>query len=156
MPYQYIYINVPVGTAPFRTSETPETIVGGYTEKMNLSPHGFVARIHPLFLSQESNPESWRRYIVIERLLRYSSTRKTIYLNADGREKCSPNLSFIRVTNDDCEPVYGDVCIRMTVNQWNNIPQSLQQHLPHFDTYEEAVANCPSRDTVNGSIFDTN
>ena len=37
MPYQYVTINVPVGAAPFKTDEDPQTIVGGYIEKMNIT-----------------------------------------------------------------------------------------------------------------------
>ena len=137
---QYVTINVPVGEAPFKTDETPETIVNGYIEKMNITSN-YYARVHPLFLSPESNPDSYKRYQVIDKILRLKSLNKTIWLNEDGRMKCSPNLSFIRVTPTDCQPVYGDVCIRMTVNQWNKLSPALREQLPHFATYGDALTN---------------
>ena len=140
MPYQYVTINVPVGAAPFKTDEDPQTIVGGYIEKMNITSNYF-ARVHPLFLSLESNPDSYKRYQVIDKILRLKSMQKTIWLNENGRMACSPNLSFIRVTPDNCEPVYGDVCIRMTINQWNKLSPALQEQLPHFATYGDALTN---------------
>ena len=155
MPYQYITINVPVGASPFRTKETPQTIVGGYIEKMNITSN-YYARVHPLFCSPESNPDSYKRYQVIDKILRLKSMNKSIWLNENGRVACSPNLSFIRVTPTDCEPVFGDVCIRMTVNQWNKLSPSLQEQLPHFDTYEEAMTGGNSRDAINSAVFETN